>query len=282
MDEGEPRQRTLRRLAEHGLRPNRELGQHFLLDDNLLGVIDRLSHLRADDVVLEIGAGVGTLTEHLAPQVARVLAVEIDRKLEPALDEVLAEHANVELIWGDAMRIDLASLDPAPTAFIANLPYNVAAQLILRSIDALPTVRTWCCLIQKEVADRFLAAAGEDAYGAPSVLCGLAFDTMGRHPVSRSVFIPVPNVDSSLIAFRRKASWPDLASRWPALLAVVAAGFAHRRKTLSNSLALAGWASREEIARVCAATGIDPRIRAEALHPSSFLALAKALEVERA
>ena len=108
----EPRQRTLRRLAEHNLRPNRELGQHFLVDDNLLGVIDRLADLHPDDVVLEIGAGVGTLTEHLAGQVARVLAVEIDRKLEPALAEVLVEHANVDLLFGDAMRLDLGALAP--------------------------------------------------------------------------------------------------------------------------------------------------------------------------
>jgi 16S rRNA (adenine1518-N6/adenine1519-N6)-dimethyltransferase len=262
----EPRQRTLRRLAEHNLRPNRELGQHFLVDDNLLGVIDRLADLHPGDVVLEIGAGVGTLTEHLAAQVARVLAVEIDRKLEPALAEVLDEHANVELHFGDAMRLDLGALEPKPTAFVANLPYNVAAPLILRSIDALPSVRTWCCLIQREVADRFLAAAGEEAYGAPSVLCGLAFEPAGRHAVSRSVFLPVPNVESSLVAFRRRA--------------VVSAGFAHRRKTLANSLSLAGWASRPEIERICEATGIDPRIRAEALPPPAFLALATARAAE--
>jgi 16S rRNA (adenine1518-N6/adenine1519-N6)-dimethyltransferase len=276
----EPRQRTLRRLAEHNLRPNRELGQHFLVDDNLLGVIDRLAELHPDDVVLEIGAGVGTLTEHLAGQVARVLAVEIDRKLEPALAEVLVEHANVDLLFGDAMRLDLAALAPSPTAFVANLPYNVAAPLILRSIDALPSVRTWCCLIQREVADRFLATAGDDAYGAPSVLCGLAFDSAGRHTVSRSVFLPVPNVESSLVAFRRRADWSELAERWPAILAVVSAGFAHRRKTLANSLALAGWASRAEIERICEATGIDPRIRAEALAPPAFLALATARAAE--
>jgi 16S rRNA (adenine1518-N6/adenine1519-N6)-dimethyltransferase len=276
----EPRQRTLRRLAEHNLRPNRELGQHFLVDDNLLGVIDRLADLRADDVVLEIGAGVGTLTEHLAGQVAHVLAVEIDRKLEPALAEVLDEHANVDLLFGDAMRLDLAGLEPKPTAFVANLPYNVAAPLILRSIDALPSVRSWCCLIQREVADRFLASAGDEAYGAPSVLCGLAFEPAGRHAVSRSVFLPVPNVESSLVAFRRRADWSELAERWPAILAVVAAGFAHRRKTLANSLTLAGWASRAEIERICEATGIDPRIRAEALAPPAFLALATARAAE--
>ena len=211
-----------------------------------------------------------------------MIAVEIDRKLEPALAEVLDEHANVQLVWGDAMRLDLGALDPQPTAFVANLPYNVAAPLILRSIDALPTVRTWCCLIQREVADRFLATAGEAAYGAPSVLCGLAFEPVGRHAVSRSVFLPVPNVDSSLIAFRRRADWDELAALWPSILAVVSAGFAHRRKTLANSLSLAGWASRAEIERVCAASGIDPRIRAEALPPSAFLALATARAAEPA
>jgi 16S rRNA (adenine1518-N6/adenine1519-N6)-dimethyltransferase len=272
----EPRQRTLRRIAEHGIRPNRELGQHFLLDDNLLLVIDRLAGLEPTDVVLEVGAGVGTLTEHLATQVARVDAIEIDRRLEAALGEVLAEHANVNLHWGDAMRLDLGALDPPPTAFVANLPYNVAAPLILRSIDALPTLRTWCCLVQKEAADRFLAQASEPAYGAPSVLCGLAFEPAGRHAVSRSVFVPVPNVDSSLVAFRRRAGWAELAPRWPAVLALVSAAFAHRRKTLANSLALAGWASRPEIERICAAAGVDPRIRAEALPPDSFVSLLRA------
>jgi 16S rRNA (adenine1518-N6/adenine1519-N6)-dimethyltransferase len=276
----EPRQRTLRRLAEHGLRPNRELGQHFLLDDNLLGVIDRLADLRAEDVVLEIGAGVGTLTEHLAAQVAHVHAIEIDRRLGPALAEVTAEHANVNLVWGDAMRLDLAALAPAPTAFVANLPYNVAAPLILRSIDELPAVRTWCCLVQKEAADRFLARAGEPAYGAPSVLVGLALEPVGRHAVSRTVFVPVPNVDSSLVAFRRRDDWSELAARWPAILTVVSAGFAHRRKTLANSLALAGWATRPEIERICARAGIDPRARAEALAPEAFDALARALAAE--
>jgi 16S rRNA (adenine1518-N6/adenine1519-N6)-dimethyltransferase len=276
----EPRQRTLRRLAEHGLRPNRELGQHFLLDDNLLLVIDRLSELAPDDVVLEVGAGVGTLTEHLAAQVARVDAIEIDRRLEPALAEVLAEHPNVHLHWGDAMRLDLGALEPPPTAFVANLPYNVAAPLILRSIDALPTLRRWCCLVQKEAADRFLARAGEPAYGAPSVLCGLAFEPVGRHAVSRSVFVPVPNVDSSLVAFRRRDDWPSLAARWPAILAVVSAAFAHRRKTLANSLALAGWDDRAGIERACAAAGIDPRVRAEALAPDAFVALVEAQQRE--
>ena len=132
---------------------------------------------------------------------------------------MLATHANVDLIWGDAMRLDLAALEPPPTAFVANLPYNVAAPLILRSIDALPTVRTWCCLVQREVADRFLAGAGESAYGAPSVLCALALEPVGRHAVSRSVFVPVPNVDSSLVAFRRRAEWPAISERWPAILA---------------------------------------------------------------
>jgi 16S rRNA (adenine1518-N6/adenine1519-N6)-dimethyltransferase len=272
----EPRQRTLRRLSEYGLRPNRELGQHFLLDDNLLGVIDRLAGLVPEDVVLEVGAGVGTLTEHLAAQVARVDAIEIDRRLERALDEVLAEHPNVHLHWGDAMRLDLAALDPPPTAFVANLPYNVAAPLIIRSIDGLPHLRTWCCLVQKEAADRFLAHASEPAYGAPSVLCGLAFEPAGRHAVSRSVFIPVPNVDSSLVAFRRRADWPAIAEIWPRVLALVSAAFAHRRKTLANSLTLAGWASRVEVERVCGVAGIDPRVRAEALEPDAFVALLRA------
>jgi 16S rRNA (adenine1518-N6/adenine1519-N6)-dimethyltransferase len=272
-----PRQVTLARLAELGLRPDKDLGQHFLVDDNLLGVIERMAALRPDDVALEIGAGVGTLTARLAEHCAHVHAIEIDRRLEPALERTLAGCDNVTVHWGDAMRLDLASLDPAATTFVANLPYHVAAPLVLDSIGGLAAVQRWCVLVQREVAERLTAGPGMPLYGAPSVLCALALEATGRHAVSRSVFVPVPNVDSTLVAFTRRPEWGELAGDWPRIVATVRAAFAYRRKTVANALAMAGW--RDDRAAVEVAlrvAGIDPGARAEALPPESFTALARA------
>ena len=272
-----PRQVTLARLAELGLRPDRELGQHFLVDDNLLGVIERLAGLKPDDVALEIGAGVGTLTARLAAACAHVHAVEIDRRLEEALMRTLEGHANVTVHWGDAMRLDLTALQPPATAFVANLPYHVAAPLILDSIGDLPGIERWCVLVQKEIGERLTATPGTQLYGGPSVLSALALEPTGRHAVSRSVFVPVPNVDSILVAFARRPEWPALAGDWPAIVATVRAAFAYRRKTVANALTLAGWrASRALVGDACTAAGVDPGARAEALAPDAFLRLARA------
>ena len=154
--------------------PNRELGQHFLVDENILGVIGRLAELGPEDVVLEIGPGLGVLTGYLADRVARVHAVEIDRGLKPSLDERLAGRENVELIFGDALNVDLADVDPPPTKLVANLPYQVATPIVVESIDGLPTVERWCVMVQREVADRFFAQPSTKAYGAVSVLIQLA------------------------------------------------------------------------------------------------------------
>ncbi len=189
----------------------KELGQHFLVDENLLGVIGRLAELAPEDVVLEVGPGLGVLTAYLAERVAHVQAVELDRSLEPALAERLAPHTNVELHFGDALRLDLASLDPAPTKLVANLPYSIATPLVVESLDGLPTVGLWCVMVQREVADRFFAEPSTKAYGAVSVLVQLAAERTGFHPVSRSVFRPQPNVDSALVAFRRRDLPADFA-----------------------------------------------------------------------
>jgi 16S rRNA (adenine1518-N6/adenine1519-N6)-dimethyltransferase len=271
-----PRQVTLARLAELGLRPDKDLGQHFLVDDNLLGVIERLAALAPGDVALEIGAGVGTLTARLARHCAHVHAVEIDRRLEPALARTLTGCDNVTVHWGDAMRLDLASFDPPATAFVANLPYHVAAPLVLDSIGGLPGVQRWCVLVQREIAERLTAAPGEALYGAPSVLCALALEPTGRHAVSRSVFVPVPNVDSTLVAFVRRAQWDDLAPDWPGIVATVRAAFAYRRKTVANALATAGWRDdRAAVEVALRAAGVDPGARAEALPPEAFALLAR-------
>jgi 16S rRNA (adenine1518-N6/adenine1519-N6)-dimethyltransferase len=247
----------------------RELGQHFLVDENILHVIERLAQVAREDVVLEIGPGRGVLTRFLAARVALVHAVEIDRSLEPYLPTA----ANVQLHWGDALTLDLAALDPPPGKLVANLPYNVATPIVVESLDGLPRVMHWCVMVQREVADRFFARPSTKAYGAVSVLVQLATERTGWHPVSREVFRPRPNVDSSLVAFRRL----ELPPRWEDVKRVVEAAFAHRRKTLPNSLALAGVASREQGEEALRALGRGPVTRAEALDPAEFAALAEAL-----
>lgn len=254
------------------VRPKRSLGQHFLVDENLLGVIGRLAELDANDIVLEIGPGLGVLTRYLADRVGHVHAVELDRSLEPRLAELAARPA-VNLVYGDALALDLAALEPAATKLVANLPYNVATPIVVESFDGLPSVAHWCVMLQRELADRFFADPGTKAYGAVSVLVQLATERTGMHPVARTVFRPPPNVDSALVAFRRL----PLPDGYRALKRVVEGAFSHRRKTLPNSLELAGLATREQAAEALRSLGHDPRVRAEALEPGEFVALAEAL-----
>ena len=249
--------------------PKKELGQHFLVDDNILRVIERLAELEPDDVVLEIGSGPGVLTRFLAERTRLVHAVEIDRSFEP----YLPEDDRVLIHFGDALRLDLAGLDPAPGKLVANLPYNVATPIVVESLDGLPSVEHWCVMVQREVADRFFAGPGTKAYGAVSVLLRLAAERTGFHPVSREVFRPRPNVDSALIAFRRV----PLPEDFPHVKRIVESAFAHRRKTLPNSVALSGLATREAAAAALEAIGRPPTVRAEALEPLEFVALAEAL-----
>jgi 16S rRNA (adenine1518-N6/adenine1519-N6)-dimethyltransferase len=251
----------------------KELGQHFLVDQNLLGVIGRLAELGPKDVVLEVGPGLGVLTTYMADRAARVHAVELDRSLEPHLRETLGSRENVELHFGDALRLDLGALVPLPTKLVSNLPYNIATPLIVESLDGLPSVGLWCVMVQREVADRFFAEPSTKAYGAVSVLVQLAAERTGFHPVSRTVFRPRPNVDSALVAFRRR----ELPAEFARVKQLVAAAFAHRRKRLANSLELAGLATRTEATGALQALGREPAARAEELAPPEFVALANAL-----
>jgi 16S rRNA (adenine1518-N6/adenine1519-N6)-dimethyltransferase len=264
---------TIARLRELGITPDTRLGQHFLVDDNLVRAALRLGDVRADDVVLEVGPGLGVLTAALAEAAAHVHAIEIDRRLEPALAITLEGRENVTVTWGDAMQVDVAALRPAPTAFVANLPYNVATPLIAESLGSLPTLERWCVMVQREAADRLFAAPGTSAYGAVTVLLALACDRAGSHRVSRAVFAPQPNVDSTLIAFRRADRFADVADRWQALSRLVHGGFAHRRKTAANALALSGVAARADVEHALHSRGLDPRSRAESLAPAAWVAL---------
>jgi 16S rRNA (adenine1518-N6/adenine1519-N6)-dimethyltransferase len=245
----------------------KDLGQHFLVDENILRVIERLAELEPGDVVLEIGPGLGVLTRFLAERVAHVHAVEVDRRLE----EHLAGIERTTVHWQDALDLDVRALDPPPHKLVANLPYNIATPVVAESL-ALEQLDLWCVMVQREVADRFFAGPSTKAYGAVSVLVQLAAERTGFHPVSREVFRPRPNVESALVAFRRLAPGATAAIR-----RVVTASFAHRRKTLANALALAGLASRERAVEALDAIGRPPAIRAEALEPAEFVALEEAL-----
>jgi 16S rRNA (adenine1518-N6/adenine1519-N6)-dimethyltransferase len=247
--------------------PRKSLGQHFLVDDNILGVIGRLAGLEAADVVLEIGPGLGILTRFLAERVAHVHAVEFDRRLAPELEGI----PRTTIHWGDAMHLDTAGLEPPPGKLVANLPYNIATPIVAESLG-VQQLRSWCVMVQREVADRFFAVPSTKAYGSVSVLVQLATERTGLHPVSREVFRPKPNVESALVAFRRTGPGADATVKH-----VIEAAFAHRRKTLANSLSLAGLAPRDRAAEALATIGRAANVRAEELEPVEFLALAEAL-----
>jgi 16S rRNA (adenine1518-N6/adenine1519-N6)-dimethyltransferase len=276
-----PRQITLARLGELGITPDTRLGQHFLVDDNLVRVALRLADLVPGDVVLEIGPGLGVMTAALADCCRHVHAVEIDRRLEPALEATLAGRDNVTVHFTDAMTLDPASLDPAPTAFVSNLPYHVATALVAESLGGLPLVTRWAVMVQREAGDRFFAAPSTPAYGGVSVLVQLACTRTGAHRVSRAVFAPPPNVDSMLLGFRRSDGWAAIAPRWASVVQVVHAAFGHRRKTLVNALVLSGVADRVAAEEAIVGLGLDLRTRAEALPPPTFVALEAALRPSR-
>jgi 16S rRNA (adenine1518-N6/adenine1519-N6)-dimethyltransferase len=252
--------------------PKKALGQHFLVDENILGVIGRLAELHSDDVVLEVGPGLGILTRYLAERVQLVHAIEIDRALAESLSTMVAEHENVRLVFGDALRLDLGTLEPRPRKLVANLPYNIATPLVLETLEHVRSVERWCVMVQREVADRFFAEPRTKAYGAVSVLVQLSARKTGFHAVSPTVFRPRPRVDSALVAFTRSAG-PRFADVRP----IVEAAFAHRRKMLANSVALTGLAPRARVEEGLAAIGRPAQSRAEELAPSEFVALAEEL-----
>ncbi len=267
------------------------LGQNFLADPNLLEAIVADAALDPADVVLEVGGGEGVLTERLAERVGRLYVVEIDERLREPLGRVAADAEGVELIFGDAMRIDLAALDPAPTAMVANLPYSVATPLILRTIAELPTLGRWTVMVQREIAERLRARPGSRTYGSPSVLVQLACDVRMLRAVDPAVFNPRPRVDSAVLALRRRAPAPPEAVR-----TLIRDSFAHRRKALPRSMELAAKRREAEAEKAgeppprprsselrhrcreaLRALGLPPDARAEMLTPAHHLALAETI-----
>lgn len=270
---------SLRRLERHRLRPNHDLGQSFLVDDNLLAAIERAAELDVgSDVVLEVGGGLGTLSERLAPRVRHLHVVEVDRSLEPVLKESLGDHPNVSLHIADAVRLDLGALGPPPTKVVANLPYGVAATVLVRTVLELPAVSEWVAMMQREVGERLAAAPGSRAYGATSAVVQQSCEVRVLRRVSASVFHPRPRVESALVGLRRVAPPPD-----PGTVALVHAAFAHRRKALAGSLALAPGAQpdlRERARAALEALGHPTDARAERLSARDFRALAERLGEE--
>jgi 16S rRNA (adenine1518-N6/adenine1519-N6)-dimethyltransferase len=249
-------------------RRQRRFGQNFLADRNLLDAIVREAEIGPADVVLEVGGGGGALTELLAAEAAMVHTVELDERLRPELEPLAAEAGNVALVWGDAMKVDLAGLAPPPAKMVANLPYSVATPLLLRTIAELPSVSSWVVMVQREIADRLRAAPGGGQYGSPSVIAQLAAKVELLRGVDPAVFTPRPRVDSALIRLTRTGPGaPEPLRR------LVRAAFAHRRKSLARSLELAHPGSLGPVREGLERIGLSPDARAEALSPDQFQAL---------
>jgi 16S rRNA (adenine1518-N6/adenine1519-N6)-dimethyltransferase len=273
-----PAQPSLERMRRFDITPRRKLGQNFLIDNNILDVIDSAAALSADDQVLEIGGGLGVLSEYLADRVRHVHVIEIDKSLEEPLKDAIGERTNVSLLFADAVDLDYSELEPLPNKLVANLPYGIAATAVIQSFYELPKLTLTCVMTQREVGERLTAAPGSKLYGATSVLVQAVSSQTAMRKLSRNIFHPVPNVDSSLVTLTRTAPNPA-----PGFADLVHDAFAHRRKPLAGSLALArrGKPDADSVKQhantALAEIGHDHNTRAERLSADDFLKLHAAL-----
>ena len=262
-------------LAEHGLRPSRRLGQHFLADPNTARRIVRLARVGAGDRVLEIGPGLGSLTLALRERGCDVLALEVDRRLARVLEEVVVGDDRVRVVSGDALTVDVeALLGTGSWRCVSNLPYKVATPVVIRLLEEAPSVNSALVMVQREIADRLVAAPGSPAYGAASVRVAYYADAKIVGVVPRAVFVPVPNVDSALVELVRRDTPPVHVPSRERFFELVRAGFAHRRKMLRRTLRPA---LGEHTTDLLTEAGIDPRARAESLGLAEWAALARAV-----
>lgn len=272
----------VRRLAaEVGIRPTKKLGQNFVHDPNTVRRIVTSAGITENDVALEIGPGLGSLTLALLPSASAVVAVEIDPVLAARLPRTAAEHApdlasRLRVIQADALTVSAETFEQhSPTALVANLPYNVAVPVVLHLLAELPTLRHGLVMVQSEVADRMAASPGSRTYGVPSAKAAWFAEVRRAGPVPRNVFWPVPNVDSGLVAFTRVD--PPSAVPRKQVFAIVDAAFAQRRKTLRS--ALSGWAgSASQAEAILRAADVDPGIRGEQLTIRDFARIAEAAQ----
>ena len=269
-------------LERFGLATKHRLGQNFLVNDEVIGRIVELADLGCDDVVLEVGPGIGTLTVAMLARVRAVCSIEADRELESVLAETCADHSEkFFLTMGDALRVGPQNLQadgtlPPPNKFVSNLPYQVAATLILRNFEEFPSLESATVMVQAEVADRICALPGSKIYGAYTAKLALWARPAGRFEVGPGNFMPPPLVDSAVVRLDRGGvPLPEGLSRAEVATAIDAA-FAQRRKTIRNSMSSNGF-DKEALDQAFAATGIAPNARAETLAPADFVRLAAAL-----
>lgn len=266
-------QPSIERMRRFGIRPRHKLGQNFLIDNNILDVIAASSELSDIDNVLEVGGGLGVLSEYLADRVDHLHVIEIDESLRAPLEDALGAKPNAELIFADAVNTDFAALGPPPTKLVANLPYNVAATCVIKAFYELPELELCCVMAQREAGERLAAAPGGKLYAGTSVLVQAVCGQTATRKLSRNIFHPVPNVDSSLVTLKRTAPNPPQS-----FVDLVHDAFAHRRKPLASSLAHArrGDAQIKQLAvEALAELGLDANTRAERLTAKQFLELDK-------
>lgn len=268
-------------LAKHGFKFSKSLGQNFLIDGNIVRNIVSESNITKDDYVLEIGPGIGTLTEELAINAKKVVAVEIDRSLLPILDETLVSYDNVEIVYGDILKIDIEKLiedklDRGPVKLVANLPYYVTTPIIAKLIEGDLNLESITVMVQKEVAERMAAGPGSKSYGSLSVFVNFYCDPEILMKVPKTVFMPQPKIDSSVIKLNLKKELPDVDRK--KLFKVVRAGFSKRRKTILNALSSYGFdIEKDEIRVILEKIDISPRERAERLSLEDFIKITEAL-----
>ena len=280
----------IKKLRQSGISPEKTLGQNFLIDANILDVIEKMASLSRDDIVLEVGPGLGVLTERLLERCSGVHCVEVDPRLADHIEAEFGRRRELVLHRLDAMELDFGALDPPPDKFVSNLPYNIATPLVMKSLEEMPSIRSWCLMLQKEIADRLFAQPGSSNYGGPSVMTQLLTVKDESRHVSGAVFYPRPRVKSSLLSFTRREHPGYAASHFAQVKSVVYGAFSHRRKTLVNSLAEAesgslprGWeplASPERKKRIIAALegiGAAANIRPQDLEPAQHEKLAAIL-----
>jgi len=265
-------------LEAHGLSLKKRLGQHFLIDDNIVGKIIELAALTPDTPVLEVGPGIGTLTVALCAHAGHVVAVERDADLLPVLTDVAAGCGNLSIVRADAVTVPVSELTTPlgpPAALVANLPYGVAATVVLRFFEEIPSLTTATVMVQAEVADRMAAVPGRKDYGAYTVKLGMYARPVGRFAVSRGCFMPPPHVDSAVLRLDRITRPESVEVRTDAVRLAEAA-FSQRRKTLRNSvLSSTGWPG-VLFDEALAETGVDGRRRAETLSVDEYVSLARA------
>jgi 16S rRNA (adenine1518-N6/adenine1519-N6)-dimethyltransferase len=264
------------------IRPAKRLGQNFVIDPGTVRRIVRLAHVSADDVVIEVGPGFGSLTLALLPEVRKVVAIEVDKTLAAALPQTVT--ARLSMDYTAAGRLEVIATDAArlagvpgeaPTALVANLPYNAAVPVVLNLLSVMPSLARGLVMVQAEVADRLCAPPGTPAYGVPSVKLAWFASAHRAGAVPRTVFWPIPRVDSGLVAFTRREP-PQVSASRGEVFSVIEAAFSQRRKTLRA--ALAGWAgSRDGAEKIVRSAGLDPGARGEQLGVADFARLADAV-----